>query len=126
MLRPSQIQLCKIHIPIADTPMSSPPLERGPIMETQFVQPPNAESRASYQIQARDPMKVSAQQDTRCIVCGRSVDAIKKENVDNYMRSTAKDEPDYITRLKREAHLGWPKYRVIFVYPTCSVAGCRQ
>ena len=42
---------------------------------------------------------------TGCMVCGRSVDAIKKQRVDWYMdRSTPRDEPEFITKLRREAY----------------------
>ena len=45
---------------------------------------------------------------TGCMVCGRSVDAVKSEKVERYMqRSTpqnAQNEPEHITRLRREAY----------------------
>ena len=42
---------------------------------------------------------------TGCMVCGRSVDTIKNEKVKWYMqRSTPRDEPEYITSLRKEAY----------------------
>ena len=39
------------------------------------------------------------------MVCGRSVEAIKKEKVEWCMRqSTPRNEPQHITRLRREAY----------------------
>ena len=100
-----KFQLCKTLIPIADT-LVSPSHGRRPVLETPLNQPPNAEFRVSYHIQNTKPYdNLSTKRYTGCIVCGRSVDAIKAENIDNYMRrSTPRNESEYVTTLRREAY----------------------
>ena len=47
---------------------------------------------------------LSRQSCTSCMVCGKAVDEIKEERIIWYMeRSTPRDEPEFITKLKREA-----------------------
>ena len=42
---------------------------------------------------------------TGCVVCRRSVEAIKKEKVSWYLeKSTPSDEPECISKLRKEAH----------------------
>ena len=64
---------------------------------------------------------------TGCMVCGRSVDAIKSEKVEWYMqRSTPQNEPEHITRLRRESYEnGLNAGCFLFITPAVSqAAGC--
>ena len=101
-----KIELCKTLLPVVESPMSSPPNERGPSMDTPLVQSTEPEFRASYQIQKTKLYEnVSEMRYTGSMVCGRSVEGIKRERVALYMeRSTPGNEPEYITRLRREAY----------------------
>ena len=99
-------QLCKAIIPVADSPMSPPPHARGPSMETPINLVATSIFRASYHIQNTGPYQhVSTTLYTGCLICGSTADAIKREKVDCYMRnSTSRDEPEQVTRLRREAY----------------------
>ena len=94
------------------------------MLETPITLPPNAEFRVSFHVHNTAPYKnLSMKRYTGRNVCGRSVDSIKKENVDSYMRrSTTSDEPEYVTRLRKEAFHN--DHAVIFVPPSSSVADC--
>ena len=86
--------------------MSFPPHEMGPPMETPMNLDVNSSCRDSYHIPNTGPYQyVSQTLYTGFLVCGRSADAIKKEKVDTYMRrSTPRNEPDQVTKLRREAY----------------------
>ena len=101
----SRIELCKTLLPVMESPLSPPPHERGPSVDTPLVVADSG-FRASYHIQNTRPYEnVSETRYTECMVCGRSVDAIKKQRVDWYMdRSTPRDEPEFTTKLRREAY----------------------
>ena len=92
-------------MPVLDSPMSAPQHERGPSLDTPLVQPAESGFHASYHVQNTRPYQnVSEVRYTCCMVCGRSVDAIKKKKVDWFMRqSTPRNEPEHKTKLRREA-----------------------
>ena len=73
--------------------------------DTPLLQPAPSNFHASYHVQNSVPCQnVSEVRYTGCMVCGRSVDSIKDEKVKWYMqRSTPRVEPEYITRLRKEA-----------------------
>ena len=49
---------------------------------------------------------LSNQRYTGCMVCGNAVDEIKEEKINWYMeRSTPRGEPEFITKLRREAYI---------------------
>ena len=85
-----------------------PPLEheRGPSQHTPLIRPTDAIFHASYHIQnTRPDQNVSKVRYTAYVVCGRSVDAIKRKKLEWYMqRSTPSDEPEQVTRLRKEAY----------------------
>ena len=101
-----RIELCNTIMPVLESPMSLPEHERGPSMDTPLVQPISSNFHASYHVQKTVLYQnVSEVRYTGCMVCGRSVDTIKNEKVKWYMqRSTPRDEPEYITRLRKEAY----------------------
>ena len=98
---------CNTILPVLESPMPPPDHERGPSQDTPLVQPVKDGFHASYHIQNTRPYQnISEVRYTGCMVCGRSVDVIKKEKVDWYMsRSTPRGEPEQITRLRREARM---------------------
>ena len=49
------MKLCRIVIPVEDSPMSPPPPERGPTMETPVMQSVSGTFRASFHIQDSMP-----------------------------------------------------------------------
>ena len=104
--------------------MSPPDHEKGPRQDTPLVQPITSDFHASYHVQNTMPYQnVSEIRYTGCMVCGRSVDVIKNEKVEWYMqRSTPQNEPEYITRLRREAYENGLN-EGCFLH-TSSVAGC--
>ena len=118
-----RIELCKTVIPVDDSPMS-PPLET---MLAPLPQPPTSGCSVSYHVQDTVPYEnVSKKMYTSCIVCGRSVDAIKREKADDYIRrSTPRGEPAYVTAMRKEAYLNGRNAGSFFIYSTRSVAGCR-
>ena len=61
---------------------------------------------------------------TGCMVCGCSADAIKKEKVDWYVsRSKPRGEPEYITKIRREAvENGLNAGAFLFITPAVSPA----
>ena len=87
--------------------MSLPPHKKGPSEETPLPPKVSAEFRASFHIQSAAPYDyLRTERYSSCMVCGRSVDAIKRERVDWYMeRSTPRDKPESIIKLRREAYL---------------------
>ena len=95
------IELCRNLTPVENLPMSPPSHERGPTAETPLMQPVSETFRASFHIQDSLPYdNVSEQQCRGCLVCGRSVDLIKMEKINEYMRrSTTSGEPKEITDL---------------------------
>ena len=113
MLPPSKgrskcaMELCKTLIPVQDSPMSPPPHEMGPTSEMPLVQDASNTFRASYHIQDSKPYdNVSEKRYRSCLICGRSIDAVKMKMVNNYMRlSIPPDEPESITYLRREVYL---------------------
>ena len=69
-------------LPVVESPMSPPPRERGPALDTPLVQSTESEFRTLYYIQNTKPYdNVSEIRYTGCMICGRSVEAIKKEIV---------------------------------------------
>ena len=121
----NMIDLYRTPIPVEDSPMSPPPLERGPTTETPLMQPVSETFRASFHIQDSLPYdNVSEQQCRGYLVCGRSVDLIKMEKVNEYMRrSTTFSEPKEITDLRREAYLnGLNAGTLLFLIPAVSQA----
>ena len=122
----TRIELCNTILPVLESPMSPPDHERRPSQDTPLVQPVTNGFHASYHIQNTRPYEnISEVRYTGCMVCGRSVDAIKKEKTDCYMsRSTPRDEPVQVTRLRREAY-EWSECRLSSFRGTRNVAGCR-
>ena len=121
----SRIEICKTLLPIPDTPTSPPDHERGPSSDTPIMQPVMGGFHASYHVQNTRPYEnVSTKLYSGCMVCGRSVEAIKKEKVDWYVgRSKPRGEPDYITRIRREAYEnGLNAGSFLFITPAVSQA----
>ena len=121
----TRIELCKTLLPVPESPMSPPEHEKGPSNDTPLVQPFASGFHASYHVQNTQPYEdISRVRYTGCLVCGRSVDDIKDEKVNWYMeRSTPRDEPEYITRLRREAYInGLNAGSLLFVAPAVSQA----
>ena len=102
----SRIELCKTLLPVPESPMSPPDHERGSSLGTTLMQPVFGGFHASYHVQNTRPYEnVSEKLYSGCMVCGRSSDAIKKEKVDWYVaRSKPRGEPEYITKIRREAY----------------------
>ena len=76
-----RIELCKTLLLIADTPMSTPPHERGPSDKKPLAPIFSAEFRASYYMQITSSYEnLSIKRYTGRLVCGISVDAMKEEN----------------------------------------------
>ena len=102
----TKIDLCRTKMPVTDSPMSPPPHERGPSEDTPLLQPVEADYHASYHIQSLQPYAdLSKQQGLNCMICGRSIDAIKEQKTNWYIeQSTPRNEPAHITRLRREAY----------------------
>ena len=102
----TRIERCNTILPVLESLMSPPDHERGPSQDTPLVQPVTDGFHASYYIQNTRPYEnISEVRYTGCMVCGRSVDVIKKEKVDWYMsKTTPRGEPEQITRLRREAN----------------------
>ena len=74
------MELCRTLIPVQDSPMSLPPHERGPTVDTPLARSAEDNFRASYNIQNSKPYDdVSKKRFTSCMICGRSVGAIKME-----------------------------------------------
>ena len=112
-------------LPVPDTPMSPPDHERGPSSDTPIMQPVMGGFHASYHVQNTRPYEnVSTRLYSGCMVCGRSVEAIKKEKVDWYVeRSKPRGEPDYIKRIRREAYEnGLNAGSFLFITPAVSQA----
>ena len=67
---------------------------------------------------------LSTKRYTGCLVCGRSVDAIEKENADRYMpMSTSIKEPENVTRLRKEDYMKWLNAgSFLFLVPAVSPA----
>ena len=102
-IKKSRIGPCKTLMPVLESPVSAPEHEKGPSLNTTLVQPTVSGFHASYHLQNTSPYQnVSEVRYTGCMVCGRSVDAIKTEKTDWYMRrSTPRNKPEQITRLRR-------------------------
>ena len=101
----TRIELCRTMLPVLESPMSPPDHGRGPSQDPLLVRPVTSDFHASYHIQNSRPYdNLSRQSCTSCMVCGKAVDEIKEERIIWYMeRSTPRDEPEFITKLKREA-----------------------
>ena len=99
-------EMCYAPPRILESPVYPPELEKGPSVDTPLLQPTSSNFHASYHVQNSVPYQnVSEVRYTGCMVCGRSVDSIKSEKVKWYMqRSTPRDEPGYITKLRKEAY----------------------
>ena len=102
----SCIEFCKTLLPVPESPMSPPDYEKGPSMDTFFMQPVMGGFHASYHVQNTRPYEnVSKKLYSGCMVCGRSSEAIRKEKVEWYVaRSKPRGEPEYITKIRREAY----------------------
>ena len=121
----TRIELCNTILPVLETPMSPPEHERGPSRYTPLVQPVIGTFHTSYHVQNTMPYEnVSEKLYTGCMVCGRSVDEIKEERINWYMgRSTPRDEPEFITKLRREAYInGLNAGSLLFIAPPVSQA----
>ena len=117
-----RIQLCKTTLPVAETLLSPPPHERGTSNETPLIPQASGIFKASFHIQNSRPHdNLSMQRCTSCMVCGGIIDEIKDEKVRWYMeRSTARGEPEYIKKLRREAYINGINEGVYFLYhPQC-------
>ena len=121
----SRIKLCKTLLPVPESPMSPPDHERGPSMDTPLMQPVMGGFHASYHVQNTRPYEiVSEKLFSGCMVCGRSSEAIKKEKAELYVaRSKPRGEPEYITRIRREAYEnGLNAGALLFITPAVSQA----
>ena len=100
-----RIELCKTILPVAESPMSPPALERGHSQDTPLLQAESSVFQWSYHIQGSLPYAdISTQKCTSCMVCGKSVDEIKAQKVKTYMElSTPRSEPACISALRKEA-----------------------
>ena len=119
------MELCRTLIPVADSPMSQPPHEKRPTMETPVMQPVSGTFRASFHIHDSMPYnKVSEKRCRGCLVCGQSVDSVKMKKVNDCMKqSTPSCEPKAITNWRREAFLnGLHAGTLTFVTPAVSQA----
>ena len=92
----SRIEICNTILPVLESPMSPPDHEKGPSLDTPLVQPITSDFHASYHVQNTMPYQnVSEIRYTGCMVCGRSVDAIKSEKVEwDMQRSTRQKSPN--------------------------------
>ena len=121
----SKIKICSTILPVLESPLSPPDHEKGPSKDTPLVQSTSGTFRASYHIQNSRPYDdISRQRCTSCMVCGRAVDEIKEEKIKWYMdRSTPRGEPEYITKLRREAYVnGLNAGSLLFIAPAVSQA----
>ena len=121
----SRIELCKTLLPVPESPMSPPDHERGPSLDTPLMQPVFGDFHASYHVQNTRPYEnVSEKLYSGCMVCGRSSEAIKKERLDWYVaRSKPRGEPEYITKIRREAYeKGSNAGAFLFITPAVSQA----
>ena len=122
--RKCAVELCRTLLAVQDSPMSPLPHKRGPLVET----PPHTIGgnpfKVSYYIHSNTYETVSEKRCTSCMVCGRSVHAIKMEKVNTYMRqSTPANEPEAVTNLRREAYLnGLNAGILLFITPAVSQA----
>ena len=117
--------MCKTILPVVESPMSPPPHERGPSLDTPLSQPKISGFHASYHIQNALPYAdISAEKCKSCMVCGKSVDEIKASKIVKYMEaSTPRSEPAYITALRREAYInGLNAGSLLFIAPAVSQA----
>ena len=75
-------------------------------MDTPLMQPVMGAFHASYHVQNTRPYEnISEKLHSGCMVCGRSSETIKREKVEWYVaRSKPRGEPEYITRIRREAY----------------------
>ena len=121
-----KIELCETILPVLKSPLSPPPHERGPSQNTPLMQTDESGFRASYHIQNTTPYEnVSGVRYTGCIVCGLSVEAIKKEKVSWYLKKyTPRDiHPEYITKLRKNAYEnGLNADSILFLAPAVSQA----
>ena len=77
-----RIELCKTILPFVESPMSPPPHERGPSLDTPLSQPKIGDFHASYHKQNALPYAdISAERCKSCMVCGKSVDEIKAAKI---------------------------------------------
>ena len=93
--------------------------------ETTLAPPLSAEFRASYHIRKTDPYEnMSIKRNTGCMVRGRSMDAIKDESANWYMkRSAPSHEHKYVTKLRREEYVtGFNAGSFLFLPPAVSQA----
>ena len=121
----SRIEICNSILPVLESPMSPPDHKRGPSQDIPFVQPATSEFHASYHIQNTRPYdNLSSQRYTGCMVCEKAVDEIKNEKINWYMeRSTPRGEPEFITKLRREAYInGLNAGSLLFIGPAVSQA----
>ena len=121
----TRMELCNTILPVLESPLSLPEHERGPSQDELMKQPVSTSFHASYHIQQVQPYSdLSKQLGRGCMVCGRSVDEIKQEKVNWYMsRSTPRNEPAYITDLRREAYEnGLHAGSLLFLAPAVSQA----
>ena len=121
----TRIELCSTTLPVLESQMSPPDHERGPSQDTPLVLPVTSGFHASYHIQNAKPFdNLSRQKCTSCMVCGKAVDEIKEERINWYMeRSTPRDEPEVITKLRREAYVnGLNAGSLPFIAPAVSQA----
>ena len=119
------MELCRTLIPVQDSPISLPPHERGPTMKTPLTQSvKNPLERKCHNQNSKPYENVSETRCISCMVCGRSVDAIKMEKLITYMRqSTPANEPEAVTNLTREAYLnGLNAGTLLFITPAVSQA----
>ena len=121
----SRIEICKTLLPVPESPMSPPDHERGPSLDTPLMQPTVGGFHASFHVQNTRPYEiVSNKLYSGCMVCGRSSEAIKKEKVEWYVaRSKPRGEPEYITKIRREAYEnGLNAGAFLFITPAVSQA----
>ena len=101
-----KIELCSIVLPVLESPMSPAEHEKGPSQDTPMPCPTSSTFHASYHIQNVQPYAdLGNQRCLTCMVCGKSVEEIKRQKTDWYMeRSTPRSEPAYITTVRRQAY----------------------
>ena len=118
----SKIEICKTLLPVLDSPMSLPQHEKGPSLDTPQTQTTRVEFLASYHVQNTMPYQnVSEIPYTGCMICGRSVDAIKNEKVEWYMRrSTRQNEPESSQDSEgRRVRMNSPQAAFFSLHPLC-------
>ena len=120
------IELCSTLQPIADSPLSPPPHERGPYHHTPEVQAvPNVMQTVGSHIQnSKQFDKIDTTQFTGCLICGKSIQAIKEQSLQDFLKvTTVPGEPEETTKIRAQSFIaGMGAGTFLFVPPAVSQA----